>query len=295
MKQPRRLMNHTDVKKASTYAIAVNGLEMGLIAIVLAAELIQPSGETNHPLLRLLVITAAVAVLLGALIDIRDALVIRRIASQVDDLEQAVTNVEQLNITLRAQRHDFLNHLQVVYSLMEMQEWEEASAYIEDVYGKITAVSSVLRTASPAVNALLQVKIGACEKAGIRTDVQIQSAWKDLPMPAWEMCKVLSNLLDNAIDALRDTPEPALRITLTEDLHSYHFTVADNGPGIPEELRETIFDAGTTTKESGHGMGLYITRETLRNYGGDIRVRCEGDGTAFEGWVPRSAPRETEN
>ena len=72
-----------------------------------------------------------------------------------------------------------------------------------------------MKTANPAINALLQVKLAACEKAGIPVTLNIQSAWKDLPMPGWEMCKVLSNLLDNAIDALQEVEASQRSLTLT--------------------------------------------------------------------------------
>ena len=155
----------------------------------------------------------------GAAVDIREALSTRKILSQIDDMDATIGQMEDFNNTLRSQRHDFLNHLQVVYSLIEMQEYEEANAYIDKVYGAITSVSRVIKTANPAINALLTVKSAACEKAGVKATVSIQSSWKHLPMQGWEMCKVLSNLIDNAIDALREIDgERRLDITLTEDV-----------------------------------------------------------------------------
>ena len=172
---------------------------------------------------------------------------------------------------------------------MEMEEYAEANAYIEKVYGAITAVSRVMKTANPAINALLQVKLAACDKAGVQAEVNIQSAWKDLPVPGWEMCKVLSNLIDNALDALEEV-EPVgrrLRITLTEDLRSYRFSVANTGPMIPLKSQKAIFGAGITTKAAGHGMGLFIVKKTLNDRGGDIDVTSSPELTEFSGWVPK--------
>jgi sensor histidine kinase regulating citrate/malate metabolism len=203
-------------------------------------------------------------------------------------MNETLEAMEKLNNTLRAQRHDFLNHLQVVYSLIEMEEYQEANRYIDKVYGSITSVSRVLKTASPAINALLQVKLAACEKQGIRVTLNINSAWKNLPMPAWEMCKVLSNLIDNAMDAVRERGEGGLRICLDEDLHTLRFAVADSGAPVPEALRTSLFDAGVTGKTEGHGMGLYIVRRTLERAGGGIAVTSDADETVFSGWVPKT-------
>ena len=55
------------------------------------------------------------------------------------------------------------------------------------------------------------------------------------------MCKVLGNLIDNAMDAMEGSEERLLDIDLTEDLHSCRFRVSNTGPLIPAELREHIF------------------------------------------------------
>jgi len=236
---------------------------------------------------RFVLVGASLMVSVAALVDIRDALQLRRLLDSMDAMERTITDMEQFNITLRAQRHDFLNHLQVVYSLMEMGESEEAAAYLEKVYGSIRSVSRVMKTAHASVNALLQAKLTACEAAGIRLNLNITSSWKDMDIPGWEMCKVLANLIDNAMDAMEDSAEKLLDIDLTEDLHCCRFRISNTGPMIPAELRGSIFEAGVTTKAEGHGMGLFIVKSTLQNYGGDIALMDMEGRTCFEGWVPR--------
>ena len=280
---------NVNVKKVSTIAIVTNALQVGLVVGMVLYVLLVPHAELDTVMAKYILVIAASVVVWGAVVDIREALSTRRLLGQLDDMDSTIEAMESLNNTLRAQRHDFLNHLQVVYSLMEMEEYGEANAYIEKVYGAITAVSRVMKTANPAINALLQVKLAACEKAGVQAEVNIQSAWKDLPVPGWEMCKVLSNLIDNALDALEEV-EPVgrrLRITLTEDLRSYRFSVANTGPMIPLKSQKAIFGAGITTKAAGHGMGLFIVKKTLNDRGGDIDVTSSPELTEFSGWVPK--------
>ena len=290
-----------NVKKVSTIAIVTNALQVGLVVGMVLYVLLVPHAELDTVMAKYILVIAASVVVWGAVVDIREALSTRRLLGQLDDMDSTIEAMESLNNTLRAQRHDFLNHLQVVYSLMEMEEYGEANAYIEKVYGAITAVSRVMKTANPAINALLQVKLSACDKAGVQAEVNIQSAWKDLPVPGWEMCKVLSNLIDNALDALEEV-EPVgrrLRITLTEDLRSYRFSVANTGPMIPLKSQKAIFGAGITTKAAGHGMGLFIVKKTLNDRGGDIEVTSSPELTEFSGWVPKEiapmqVPKEPE-
>ena len=289
MKLLKRRERNISVKKAAIYAIVINGLQILLMVGMMLAAFLLPGTQIDGVVLEMILGVAAVVVIWGAVVDIREALSTRRLLGQLDDMDSTIEAMESLNNTLRAQRHDFLNHLQVVYSLMEMEEYDEANAYIEKVYGAITAVSRVMKTANPAINALLQVKLGECEKTGIPVTLNIQSAWKDLPMPGWEMCKVLSNLLDNAIDALEEVErsQRQLTLTLTEDLRSFRFSVTNTGPMIPMKSRESIFQAGITTKATGQGMGLYIVRKVLQERGGDIQLTSDGTGTTFSGYVPK--------
>ncbi len=282
---------NVSVRKASWYAIVINGMQVLLILVVLGAILIDPDIDATPGLLLTLTVAASAVVIWGAVVDIREALSTRKLLTQLDDMDDTIDAMSTFNNTLRSQRHDFLNHLQVVYSLIEMGEYEEANDYIEQVYGKITSVSRVMKTAIPAVNALLQVKVAACEKAGVAVTLEITTKLELLEntMPEWEMCKVLSNLIDNAIDAMKDVPQKQrhLLIRLTESVRRYTFSVENTGKVIEEEARERIFFPGFTTKGDGHGMGLYIVRRTLNERGGDIEVESAAGCTAFTGYVPR--------
>ena len=276
-----------EVKKATILAMVVNSLQILMVGVIVLYMYMTPGDIADLPLARALVAVAAAVVIWGGVIDIRDALDSRKLLQQLDDMDKTIEAQEDLNITLRAQRHDFLNHLQVVYSLIEMKEYKEANDYIERVYGSIASVGKVLRTANPAINALLQVKLGVCEKAGIQVKLDIRSAWKDLSIPGWEMCKVLGNLLDNAIDALQEVSDRRLTLTLTEDLKAFRFSVKNSGPMIPVKLQASIFQPGITTKAAGHGMGLFIVRRTVQEWGGDIRLISDAKETEFSGFIPR--------
>ena len=293
MKLIEKQAKNMSVRKATNYAIVINGLQIALILVMLLAIAISPEISASYKLLLALTAVASLVIIWGAVVDIREALHTRKLLTQLDDMDDTIDAMGQFNNTLRAQRHDFLNHLQVVYSLIEMEEYGEANEYIEQVYGRITAVSRVMKTANPAVNALLQVKVAACDKAGIPVEVSITSQWEALEatLPDWEMCKVLSNLIDNAIDAMENIPADKchLTISLAENVKQYTFLVENTGEPIPEDIRESIFIPGFTTKGDGHGMGLHIVRRTLKERGGDIVVSSDAEKTVFSGYVPKLA------
>lgn len=288
MKQIQKKLN---IKKAARFVVVINALQVVAMIAVLLFILLN-GGATD----RYIEIGALCLVFLivtwGAALDIREALNAERVARQAQMLEEAYGQLEDLNATLRRQRHDFMNHLQVVFSLMELGDSAEAMRYVESVYGDIKKTGSVLKTAIPAVNALIAAKRQDCAERGIALNVEIGSGWRDMPVPGWEMCRVLGNLIDNARDALLENPAQADRritVAIDETPGAFTFRVANNGPAIPPQLHKAIFQMGFTTKSDGHGSGLSIVREILEGYGGGISVESSEGETCFSGSIPKRA------
>ena len=284
-----------DIKKAARYAIILNAVQIAAaVAIALLVLLTDVEARASWRYIAALVCVSALLVICGAIVDIGNALSADRIKRQSEMLEEAYAQLESLNGALRAQRHDFRNHLQVIGGLLEMGESDEAAKYIDRVYGSVGALSAQLRTASPAVNALLRVKTAEAQKRGVAMDVIVRSAWEGLPTQGWEMCRVLGNLIDNAMDALKDTPSPRVTVTLGEELRALIFSVENNGPEIPMEIREKIFQPGFTTKGGERGQGLAIVREIIAGYGGELTLESDENHTAFCGRLPRGAAQPPE-
>lgn len=272
--------------------IIINLVQVALIAAVLLYIIDRGMGTglLSDPWIAVLLAIIAAAVIISSVTAFRSRAGFIRTGHEFRLLQDTLARLENLNATLRGQRHDFMNHLQVVHSLIEMEEYEPAAEYIEKVYEDIQRVSKIMKTSVAAVNALLQAKLMTCEKQGIDMELEVRTQLKDLPVPSWEFCRVLGNLIDNAIFALqeRENGERSLRIELYEDLKHYLFKVKNTGGPIPENLAERIFEPGFTTKgDKGEGMGLAICREIISNAGGSIRVSYEDGWTVFTGTIPR--------
>lgn len=207
-----------------------------------------------------------------------------------DYLDESLKNLEDLNTKLRSQRHDYLNHFQVIYGLMELEEYEEAKKYIDPVYKDILKVSKALKTAQPAVNALFQAKMEVAEKKNIDLFLEVNSNLKDIPMEPWNLCKVLANIIDNSITALSEVDKDKnLHIEIGEDSNNYTFLIYNNGPVIPVNQLEDIFKQGFTTKqEQGHGMGLYIVSKIVKEVGGTLQVSSDVEKTSFLIEIPKN-------
>lgn len=222
-------------------------------------------------------------------IAIRDIKSIKHLHIQNVMQSKTLDEINDLNNTLRAQRHDFLNHLQVVYSLIELKSYDEVSNYIEMVYKDIKKVNRILKTSNTAINALLQAKVVDCEDNNILTDVKITTRLEELKVPSWEMCRVIGNLIDNAIDAVKYIAEKQfITIEINEVRDSYFFVVKNNGGIISNDMVDKIFVPGYTTKnEKNRGMGLAIVKEIVSKYHGDISVSSDDKVTAFSVKIPK--------
>ena len=284
----RPMRRFVNLKKAVIYTVVINMLQIAGSITVAVMSLITGGHAFIGLPEQVLLCTMTLLVSWGAVLDIREAFSARELASDADMLQDAYAQLEDLNGTLRAQRHDFMNHLQVVFSLLELEDYKEASDYIERVYGDIRRVSRTLKTAHPAINALLAAKVGDCEARGVHVDLQIESPWAGLPVESWEMCRVLGNLIDNAMDAMKDAPEPRLLIRLSESVQSYTFVIANNGPMIQPSIAERILQRGFSTKGEGRGMGLSIVRGIMESGGGRLTLASDERETRFEGTLPKT-------
>jgi len=277
-----------NLSKITLWAVIINACQILAVSALSAYSLSNTDLHLSGWLARLLIITASLMVVWGAVLDIREALAARKNASQRQILMEAYANLEELNATLRAQRHDFRNHIQVIYTLTELDDRQAALDYMDKVYADIQKVGRALRTASPAVNALLAAKLADCEENDIEFTSDIRTDWADCPVPDWEMCRILGNLIDNAIEALSDAPEKRITVSLWEDVRSWHFAVENTGVRIPEAIRATIFVPGFSTKGEGRGTGLHIVRSIIADHGGTIDAESTDSLTRFTGMIPRN-------
>jgi len=120
------------------------------------------------------------------------------------------------------------------------------------------------------------------------------------------LVQVFINLVKNAAEALAGRADgeivlstayrPGIRLTVpgsTERLSlPLHFAVADNGPGVPEELQPIIFDPFVTSKQNGSGLGLAMAAKIVSDFGGIIECDSSPAGTSFRIFMPEGDPSQ---
>ena len=249
--------------------------------LLMGIETLEP-GRVFIPVMMGIILLCSLAVIIMA--TILDRFFVR-------NMEESLENLSELNHRLRQQRHEYLNEMQVVYGLLELGEGEEALEFLKPVYEETARTGRALKTAHPAVNALLMNKMNQAEERHIGFYIETSSNLANAAMDAWSLCKVLGNLIDNALTAAEQDEKAEVHLEIREDAAGCEICIYNNGAFIAEKDRDRIFEDGFSGKNSeGHGLGLGIVRNIVRQAGGTIEWESERGRTVFTIRIPRAVP-----
>lgn len=146
----------------------------------------------------------------------------------------------------------------------------------------------------PLLDSVRQLSLGQ----GITIDEDYDPSLPDLTGDADRLQQLLLNLVRNAIEAgatrLCLRTRVAHRVPLAAGVSptAVRIDVIDNGAGVPEALREQLFEPMVSGRPEGTGLGLALARETARDHGGDLRHAATSEGTVFRyifHWTPTRA------
>jgi signal transduction histidine kinase len=183
-------------------------------------------------------------------------------AQRQNSFEDLVLGVE----TIQRRSEGLLKFAQTYRNLNKISRPNLRTIYVRDLFENLN-----------------QLMHPTLEQKGIELDIMLKDPELQLEVDSNLMEQVLINLLVNAMEAVKDKPEP--RITLSASIQAKNKTVlkiSDNGTGIPEELLDKIFIPFFSTKKSGSGIGLSLCKQIMMLHKGNIQVHSvEGEGTAF--------------
>lgn len=142
------------------------------------------------------------------------------------------------------------------------------------------------------LNFAVQQAIKLCEDRtpghGVTIDVQSPES-VEIMGDGSKLKRSLSNLIGNSIDALNSNKvdSPVIKVRLSESAKFVQIVVSDNGPGIPDEIRATLFEPFVTkNKSTGTGLGLAIVRQFIEGHNGSVTVHND-EGAVFTLQIPR--------
>ncbi|MFE1383196.1 ATP-binding protein [Streptomyces sp. NPDC058740] len=215
----------------------------------------------------------------GAVATLRDRTELERLGRELDSTRGLID-------ALRAQDHEHANRMHTLLGLLELEMYEEAAEFIDEVVGvhRTTAEQVTEKIRDPLLAALLVGKATVAAERGVSLRIAPGSLLPDRLVDPRELVTVVGNLVDNALDAASGTLDARVEVELVAEGRTVVLRVADSGPGVPAERRELIFTEGWTTKEppahGKRGLGLAFVRRLAERRGGSARVGAGTDGGA---------------
>lgn len=199
-------------------------------------------------------------------------------------------NIMGLINSVRSQRHDFVNNLQVITSLVHTGDKEALKEYLSQLNDSVSFYNDMLKINEPIISALLNAKLAQAEVKGIKVKTNVDANLSKLSTRAFDITRILGNLLDNALDAVAGNQKQDrwIRLDIEEKGPFLFFSITNPGT-LPREIRDKMFTPGFTTKDSSHsGLGLYICKQLAEKLGGKIQLtNCSESDTTFSLVLPK--------
>ena len=214
---------------------------------------------------------------------------------ELDRLARELSHMQEYSELLRAQTHEYSNRLHTIAGLIQIEAFREALDFImHEVSGHQELVRILTKAvADPVLAGLLLGKFNQAREQKIDFDIDPDSSLGELPgdMERDLLVTIVGNLLDNAFDAVRDQADGSRQVHLSfTDLgRDLIFEVEDSGPGVAQDLADTIFSKGISSKGNGsRGFGLFLVRQALDRLNGEVTFsRGELGGALFTVIIPK--------
>jgi signal transduction histidine kinase len=229
----------------------------------------------------------------------------RRLAHEIKNpLTPIQLAVEECHRRYRGDDPDFQRILQTTFEVVE-EEVGSLRRLVTEFSGFARLPRATLRPGDLGEflreqSARFTAADGDADERALYAGVDVSFAVQEGPMPALidrEMLhRVLTNVIRNAAQAIRDAKRSGrgkVRLEARAEGSGYEITVDDDGPGIPEDVAQALFDPYVTTKRDGTGLGLSIVKKIVVDHGGSIEAgKGPLGGARFRIVLPREGSAE---
>lgn len=188
---------------------------------------------------------------------------------------------------IRANEHEYKNHINILYSMIQVSKdipelKDRAKKYIGQL-DNANKLISVIDIESTMLKAILYSKLIECDQHGIKLNYFVDSNIEESCLDDSEITIILSNLLNNAIEATKNSIKKEITIRINNDKKSKIEVINSIcGLNISSEEVEGFFKKGFSSKGKGRGYGLYNVKKIVKKYKGDIRGRIVGENLVIE-------------
>lgn len=280
-----------DVRLWHLYALAL----LQCLCCALAPYLLQPASNPERGGLLLLLSILYFGCLLGMCI----LIAYRRetMAALID--QQYRREMQSFMDVIRSQRHDYNFHVQTLSRLLHEENLEACRQYVHELVQDSIRMNTLLPISDPAISAMIHNFQTLAARKGIALHIEVQNDLSRVVTSVYETNKVLSNLLQNAIDEISSHHDPQGIIDLTILKRGEYCVIHVSNPFYGDveagAYIENIYRHGYTTKPGHDGVGLSSIKTLLERHKGLIFTRIEGGQIRFTAKIPLRYAQNTED
>lgn len=215
-----------------------------------------------------------------------DKIIDKRIAAyQSDLLTTHYAEVENMYRQTRGWRHDYRNHIQVLSGYAQMGDLESLKAYLKELSIDLESVDTVLKTGNKMTDVILNSKISLAKSREIKVDADAHVP-VSLSISEVDLCIIVGNLFDNAIEACMQLPKEERMIRVYMDIKNTQLYMSFTNTTALKKQRKA---AGRfrTTKGAGHGYGLVRIDTIVERCQGYLRRESEDGAFTTEILLPQ--------
>ena len=206
-------------------------------------------------------------------------------AYQRELIETHYREVDNMYRQIRGWRHDYRNHIQTMKAYAAEGDWEAIRRYLDLLDEDLTSVDTAVKTGNPMADAILNSKISLANSKKIRViaDAHIPVKLKSLEI---DLCCILGNLFDNAIEASEKLPEDQRVIRVYMDMKNTQLYISFTNFTAGKKLKKEgkLF---RSTKGEGHGFGLVRIDAIVERLDGYISRNSEDGAFTTEILLPQ--------
>ena len=257
------------------------------IVVVLNIVLMVSGGSEVPSMMNMMLtfgLTIAVLIHLGIVQMVNDQMLLQQ-TLMVEAVRQK-KSAEALLESYKTQRrltHEFTNHTDALALLLQQGDYEGAKAYLSTLTKTIAANTTIMNTHNPLLDALLSKKYEEASRKGVMVYFDLPDL-RDMPMDQTDLVIVLSNLLNNAIEAAAQADPPEIYVRMRKSEEEVVLSVRNR---VKEELN--LVDGQLpriSQKGAGHGFGLWNVQDVLKKYGGEYTISCRECWFRFTCTIP---------
>lgn len=211
-----------------------------------------------------------------------DKLIAKKVAAAESEiLKKHYAEVENMYNQMRGWRHDYRSHIQTMKVHAKNGEYEEIDRYLDMLDDDLTHVEAVIKTGNRMADAILNSKLSIATAKNIKVKAEARIP-VSLTISELDLCIVIGNLLDNAIEACSSLPEEErlIRIYMEMKGNYLYLSLTNTAEGAKKHSFKT-------TKGDGHGFGLARIDAIVKKYGGYLTRASENGAFSTEVLLPQ--------